>query len=52
VEVLITTEKDALKLGDWNREDLQILVLGIAIEIEDPAFWDWLDRKTGMQHEA
>jgi tetraacyldisaccharide 4'-kinase len=50
-EVLVTTEKDALKLGEWKVDDLQVMVLGIEIEIEDPAFGDWLDQQTGMRLE-
>jgi tetraacyldisaccharide 4'-kinase len=42
---LITTEKDALKLGEWKATDLQILVLGIEVEVRDSAFWELIDRK-------
>jgi tetraacyldisaccharide 4'-kinase len=45
VRWLVTTEKDDLKLGQWVPADLQILVLGIEVEIQDPAFWELLDRK-------
>jgi tetraacyldisaccharide 4'-kinase len=45
VQWLVTTEKDDLKLGQWVPPDLQILVLGIEVEIQDPAFWELLDRK-------
>lgn len=47
VHLLITTEKDALKLGPWEAEGLQVLVLGIEVEVEDPAFWDLLDQRIG-----
>jgi tetraacyldisaccharide 4'-kinase len=50
--LLVTTEKDAIKLGEWNTNDLQILVLGIEVQIDNPTFWEWLDQKTGLRHEA
>ena len=46
---LVTTEKDALKLGKWEPTDLQILVLGIEVEIEGDAFWELLDLKIGQE---
>jgi tetraacyldisaccharide 4'-kinase len=49
VNWLITTEKDDLKLGRWVPADLKILVLGIEVEIRDPAFWELLDQKTGPE---
>jgi tetraacyldisaccharide 4'-kinase len=45
---LVTTEKDALKLGNWEPPDLQILVLGIEVEIQGEAFWELLDMKIGQ----
>ncbi|MBA4394137.1 MAG: tetraacyldisaccharide 4'-kinase [Desulfobacca sp.] len=50
INLLLTTEKDALKLGEWKVADLQILVLGIEVGIEDQAFWKWLDQR--ISHEA
>ena len=44
-DLLITTEKDALKIEGWNPEQELVLVLGIEIQIQEPAFWDLLDRK-------
>jgi tetraacyldisaccharide 4'-kinase len=44
---LITTEKDALKLGEWKATDLKILVLGIEVEVLESAFWELIDRKVG-----
>ncbi|MBI4768116.1 MAG: tetraacyldisaccharide 4'-kinase [Deltaproteobacteria bacterium] len=49
---LVTTEKDDLKLGQWAPADLQILVLGIEVEIQDPAFWELLDRKIDPEGRA
>ena len=49
VDLLITTEKDALKLGKWEAVDLPVLVLGIEVEIQDSAFWDLLDQRTGLE---
>lgn len=54
VTELVTTEKDALKLGKWDPADLQVLVLGIEVEIQDPAFWQLLDKaiKSGTEDKA
>lgn len=49
IELLVTTEKDALKLGQWEAEGFQILVLGIEVEVRDPAFWDLLDQRIGAK---
>lgn len=49
VDLLVTTEKDALKLGKWEAADLAVLVLGIEVEIQGSAFWDLLDQKTGLE---
>ena len=49
INLLVTTEKDALKLGEWETADLQILVLGIEIEVLDSAFWELLDQKIGQE---
>ena len=49
VHWLVTTEKDDLKLGRWVPDDLKILVLGIEVEIQDPAFWELLDQKIGPE---
>ncbi len=49
VHWLVTTEKDDLKLGRWAPADLQILVLGIEVEIQDPAFWELVDQKIGSE---
>jgi tetraacyldisaccharide 4'-kinase len=46
---LITTEKDALKLGKWEPTELQILVLGIEVEVQGEAFWELLDMKIGPE---
>jgi tetraacyldisaccharide 4'-kinase len=45
IDYLVTTEKDALKLGDWDPSPLRLLVLGITIEILEKDFYEWLDRK-------
>jgi tetraacyldisaccharide 4'-kinase len=45
IDIMVTTEKDALKLGPWNPTDIRILVLKIDVEIRDPAFWEWLDQR-------
>lgn len=57
VDLLVTTEKDALKLGKWEAADLTVLVLGIEADIQDSAFWDLIDQRTGLEardkrHEA
>lgn len=52
INLMVTTEKDALKLGQWEAADIQVLVLGIEVEIQGPAFWEWLDQKIGMRREA
>jgi tetraacyldisaccharide 4'-kinase len=44
-EALITTEKDALKLGDWPPGDPELLVLSIRVELPDPNFWEVLERR-------
>jgi tetraacyldisaccharide 4'-kinase len=49
VELLITTEKDALKLGTWPAGEVPLLVLGIEVAIPDPAFWQVLDRQVGLE---
>jgi len=46
---LVTTEKDALKLGAWEVADLQVLVLGIEVEVQDPGFWELIDREIGPE---
>ncbi|MFH0788049.1 MAG: tetraacyldisaccharide 4'-kinase [Pseudomonadota bacterium] len=50
IPLLVTTEKDALKLETWDPKGLQILVLGIEVAIIDAAFWEWLDQR--MRQEA
>lgn len=45
IDILVTTEKDVLKLGTWQATDLQILVLGIEVEVVDSAFWELVDQK-------
>ena len=55
--LLVTTEKDALKLGKWETVDLHILVLGIEAEVLDAGFWELLDQNIrqearGERHEA
>ncbi|MEW6186480.1 MAG: tetraacyldisaccharide 4'-kinase [Thermodesulfobacteriota bacterium] len=45
IDYLVTTEKDAVKLGKWTPPDLPLLVLGITIEILEREFYEWLDRK-------
>lgn len=57
INFLVTTEKDALKLGKWETADLHILVLGIEAEVLDRGFWELLDQNIrqaarGSQHEA
>lgn len=47
-DLLVTTEKDALKLGEWPTGNAPLLVLGIGAEIRDPAFWQYLDRQVGL----
>jgi tetraacyldisaccharide 4'-kinase len=47
--LMVTTEKDALKLGEWTSRDLQILVLGIEVEVQGPGFWELLDQRTGQE---
>jgi tetraacyldisaccharide 4'-kinase len=47
VNWLVTTEKDAMKLGKWEPTDLQILVLGIEVEVQGEDFWKLLDQKIG-----
>lgn len=44
-EVLLTTEKDALKLGNWLDGRADLLVLAIGVEIPDRNFWDVLESK-------
>ena len=44
-EVLMTTEKDALKLGNWPEGGAELLVLAIGVEIPDLNFWDVLQAK-------
>ena len=44
-EVLMTTEKDALKLGMWPEGRAELLVLAIGVEIPDRAFWEVLETK-------
>jgi tetraacyldisaccharide 4'-kinase len=44
-EVLMTTEKDALKLGNWPEGRAELLVLAIGVEIPDMNFWDVLETK-------
>ena len=44
-EVLMTTEKDALKLGHWPEGRAELLVLAIGIEIPDTQFWEVLETK-------
>jgi tetraacyldisaccharide 4'-kinase len=44
-EVLMTTEKDALKLGNWPEGRAELLVLAIGVEIPDRFFWDVLESK-------
>ena len=44
-EVLMTTEKDALKLGDWPPEGPELLVLSIRVELPDPNFWEVLESR-------
>lgn len=52
IDILVTTEKDALKLGTWEAKGLQILVLGIEVEILDSAFWTLLDQKVGQKEKG
>jgi tetraacyldisaccharide 4'-kinase len=42
---LLTTEKDALKLGVWPAGGPELLVLRIRVEIPDPNFWDELENR-------
>ena len=44
-EVLLTTEKDALKLGNWGEGQAELLVLAIGVEIPDTHFWEVLETK-------
>jgi tetraacyldisaccharide 4'-kinase len=44
-EVLMTTEKDALKLGHWPDRQAELLVLAIGVEIQDRNFWEFLENK-------
>ena len=44
-EVLMTTEKDALKLGNWPEGRAELLVLAIGVEIPDIDFWNVLEDK-------
>ena len=44
-EVLMTTEKDALKLGNWPEGRAELLVLAIGVEIPDRHFWEVLETK-------
>ena len=44
-EVLITTEKDALKLGNWPDGRTELLVLAIGVEIPNTHFWEVLETK-------
>ena len=44
-EVLMTTEKDALKLGNWPEGRAELLVLAIGVEIPDSYFWEVLESK-------
>jgi tetraacyldisaccharide 4'-kinase len=46
--LLVTTEKDAVKFGDWSPVDLPLMVLGVEAAIQDPGFWDLLDREVGL----
>jgi len=48
INLLVTTEKDALKLGEWKPDDLQVLVLGVEAQVLDSAFWELIDRKIGV----
>ena len=48
-EVLMTTEKDALKLGMWPEGRAELLVLAIGVEIPDRAFWELLETKIQPQ---
>jgi tetraacyldisaccharide 4'-kinase len=52
VRQLITTEKDALKLGHWEVADLQVLVLGIDVEVRDSGFWERIDLEMGCEAEG
>jgi tetraacyldisaccharide 4'-kinase len=47
-EVLVTTEKDAIKLGDWPASFLPVIVLAIEVEIRETGFWEMLDREVGL----
>ena len=44
-EALLTTEKDALKLGGWPAGGPELLVLRIRVDIPDPNFWDELENR-------
>jgi len=44
-EVLMTTEKDALKLGNWPVGRAELLVLAIGVEIPDITLWEVLENK-------
>jgi tetraacyldisaccharide 4'-kinase len=48
-EVLMTTEKDALKLGNWPEGGAELLVLAIGVEIPDLNFWDILETKIQLK---
>ncbi len=52
VELMVTTEKDAVKLGKWEAVDLPVLVLCIEVEIQVAEFWDWLDQMIGIRQKA
>ncbi len=49
---LVTTEKDALKLGDWAPIDLQLIVLGIEVEIQGSGFWEFLDQRIKQEAQS
>jgi len=44
-EALMTTEKDALKLGIWPEGRTELLVLAMRVEIPDVNFWEVLENR-------
>lgn len=44
-EALLTTEKDALKLGVWPAGGPELLVLRLRVDLPDPDFWNELEKR-------
>jgi tetraacyldisaccharide 4'-kinase len=47
-DLLVTTEKDAIKFNKWPVTDFPLVVLAIEVEIQESGFWNWLDREVGL----